>query len=199
MMKPAALVAFALGSLVAPVVGAQDRAVNNAPVVLESNGRAQEVRVEWRGPVACETPCTLHLRPGFHTVWMGGHGLRATVVPLEVPPEGTRVRVRAVSRARLVGGVILTALGGSALLTMGTLSVVAFSSAPGDEYNQFMGALLGGMGLLIGVPSLVGGVVMLSGTETGVESVTPVAPAPQWTLGVAPLRGGAMAGVTVAF
>ncbi len=198
-MKSAVLVAFALVSLVAPAVSAQDHPTDNVPVVLESTGRAQEVRVEWRGPVACETPCTVHLRPGFHTVWMGGHGLRATVVPLEVSPEGMRVRVRAVSRGRLVGGIILTALGGSSLLVMGTLSIVSLSGPSGDEYNEFMGALLGGMGLLIGVPSLVGGVVMLSGTETGVESVTPTRSAPPWTLGMAPLRGGAMAGVTVTF
>ncbi len=198
-MKPVAVLAFALASLVAPVVSAQDRAVNNAPVIIESTGRAQEVHVEWRGPVACETPCTLHLRPGFHTVWMGGRGLRATVVPLEVPPEGARVRVRAVSRGRLVGGIILTALGGTMLLGGGTLAAVAYFGSPDDEYNQLMAAIMGGMALFIGVPSLVGGVVMLSDTETGVESVRPVAAPTPWTLGVAPLRGGAMAGVTVTF
>lgn len=199
-MKPAALLAFAVTSLVAPVVCAQTRAVTNAPVVLESNGRPQEVRVERRGPVVCETPCTLHLPLGWHTVWTGGRGLRMAEVPVMVPPEGMRVRVRAASRGRLVGGIILTSLGGSALLVMGTLSLVAFSGPSGDDYNQFMGALLGGMGLLIGVPSLIGGIAMLSGTETGVESSTPLAPpAPQWTLGVAPHRGGALAGVTVTF
>jgi len=199
-MKPASLLAFALTSLAAPVVGAQTRAVNNAPVVIESNGRPQEVRVEWRGPVACLTPCTLHLQPGFHTVWTGGRGLRAAELPLEVSPEGMRVRVRAASRGRLVGGIILTSLGGSTLLVMGTLSLLALSGPSGDESNQFMGALLGGMTLLIGAPSLIGGIAMLSGTGTGIESVTPVAPpAPQWTLGAAPVRGGAMAGVTVTF
>ena len=203
-MKPVALAAFALTSLVAPVVGAQDlvvtRVVNNAPLVVESNGRPQEVRVERRGTVVCHTPCTLHLPPGPHTVWTGGRGLRVAEVPLMVPPEGARVRVRAASRARLVGGIILTAFGGTTVLAMGTLSAVAYFSAPGDEYNQMIAGLVGGIGLLLGVPTLIAGASLLSGTETGVESVTPVAPpAPQWTLGVAPLRGGAMAGATVTF
>jgi len=200
-MKPAALVAFALTSFAAPVVGAQDlvvtRVVDNAPLVVESNGRSQEVRVERRGPVVCHTPCTLHLPPGPHTVWTGGRGLRAAEVPVMVPPEGARVRVRAASRARLVGGIILTAFGGTTVLSLGTLSALAYFSASGDEYNQMMAGIIAGVGLLVGVPTLIGGVSLLSGTETGVESVTPVAP--QWTLGVAPLRGGAMAGATVTF
>jgi len=202
-MKPAALVAFALTSLAAPAVYAQGfvvtRVVNNAPLVLESTGRPQEVRVERRGPVVCHTPCTLHLPPGPHTVWTGGRGLRVAEVPLMVPPEGARVRVRAASRARLIGGIILMAFGGATVLTMGTLSAVAYFSGPGDEYNQFFAGLAGGMALLVGVPTLVGGAMLLSGTETGVESVTSFAPSLQWTLGVAPLRGGAMAGATVTF
>jgi hypothetical protein len=204
-MKPVALAAFALTALVAPAVSAQEmvvtRVLNNAPLVIESNGAPQEVRVEPRGPVVCRTPCTLHVPPGPHTVWTGGRGLRVAEVPMMVGPEGARVRVRAASRGRLVGGIILTAFGGATVLSMGALSAVAYFSAPGDEYNQMFAGIAGGMALLIGVPTLVGGIALLSGTETGVESVTPVAPAvsPQWTLGVAPLRGGALAGATITF
>jgi hypothetical protein len=80
------------------------------------------------------------------------------------------------------------------------LAAVAYFSAPGDEYNQFLGGLSAGMALLVGVPMLVGGAALLSGTETGVEQIGPVAPAaPRWTLGLAPTRGGALAGAAFTF
>lgn len=193
-MKPASFVAFALVSLAAPAAYAQ----SGTPLVIESSGRSQEVRVERGGPVLCSTPCTLQVQPGPQTVWTGGRGLRIAEVSLTVPPEGARVRVRAASRGRLVGGVILTALGGATLVSLGTFAAVVYATAPRDEYNQFFATLMGGMALLIGVPTLIAGGLLLSGNEAGVESVTPVAP-PRWTLGVAPLQGGAMAGATVTF
>lgn len=194
-MKPASFVAFALTLVTAPAAYAQ----SGAPLLVESTGGSQEVRVEWRGPVACHTPCALQVQPGERTVWTGGRGFRMAEVWVTVPPEGARVRVRAVSRGRLVGGIILAALGGSALLTMGTLSLVAVAGSPDDEYNQFMATLLGGMGLLIGAPTLIGGILLLQDPPPGVESITPIAASPRWGLGVAPLSGGAMAGATVTF
>lgn len=201
-MKSAPVFAFAVVTLAASAASAQDagmtRALDDAPLVVESNGRPQEVRVQRYGLPVCSTPCTLHLGPGPHTVWTSGRGLRVTEVPLMVPPEGARVRVRAASRAALIGGSILTAFGGAAILIGGGLATAAYASAPHDEYNQMYAVIWGGMALVLGVPALISGVLLVTGAETGFERVEPAA-APRWTLGVAPLQGGALAGATVTF
>lgn len=201
-MKPAALSSFLFAALSPLAASAQEavitHVVDNAPLIVESTGAPQEVRLERRGPVVCSTPCTLHVPPGHYTLWTGGRSLRVAQVPVTVPPEGARLQVRAASRARLVGGIILTSAGAATTLTFGIMSAVAYFSASGDEYNQFIAGLSGGMALLLGVPMLVGGAALLSGTATGVEQVGPVT-APRWTLGVAPTRGGALAGATFTF
>lgn len=188
-------VVFVAVPLLAPSVA---RAQNAAPLVIESTGREQEVRLAREGLPECVTPCTLRVPPGPVTVWTGGRGLRVTRVPVDVPPEGARVRVRAASRARLVGGIILTAVGGGTLLTFGAYAAAVYGSSARDDYNQFMAGLMGGMALLIGVPTLITGILLVTGAETGVERLAPPA-APRWSLGVAPLPGGATAGATVKF
>lgn len=204
-MRASSLATFAFASLLPLAARAQDalvvtRVVDNAPVVVESTGRPQEVRLERGGPVVCSTPCTLHVPPGHYTLWTGGRGVRVAEVPVLVPPEGARVRVRAASRARYVGGIITTAVGGGTIALLGGMAVVALVSAPGDDYNQLFAGMMGGAAVLVGVPTLIVGLVLLGGAETGVEEVGPVAPAaPRWTFGVAPMRGGASLGAGFTF
>lgn len=203
-MRASPFAAFALASLLPLAAGAQEaavvtRVVDNAPVVVESAGRPQEVRLERFGPALCSTPCTLHVPPGHYTLWTGGRGVRVAEVPVQVGPEGARVRVRAASRARYVGGIITTALGGGTVALFGGVALAALLG-PDDEYNRFFAGMMGGAALVVGVPTLIVGLVLLGGAETGVEEVGPVAPAaPRWTLGVAPLRDGASVGAAFTF
>ncbi len=203
-MRPYAALAFSLTALAPLTAAAQDavvtRVVDNAPLVVESTGRPQEVRLERGGPALCSTPCTLHVPPGHYTLWTGGRGVRVAEVAVAVGPDGTRVRVRAASRARYVGGIITTAVGGGTIALLGGMAAVAMLSAPGDEYNQLFAGMMGGAAVVVGVPTLIVGLVLLGGTDTGVEEVGPVAPAaPRWTLGVAPTRGGASLGAGFTF
>ncbi len=170
------------------------------PVVIESSGASQEVRLSHAGDALCRTPCTLRLPPGRYTLTTGGRGLRTTDTPVFAQGSGARIVVRAASRGRFVGGVVLTSAGTLTLASMGLMSAVAFMSAPGDGYNNLMGGIMAGVGLAVGVPLLATGVALLRGARTGIDRVEGDAVvAPRVNVGLAPMAGGAYGSVHVTF
>lgn len=170
----------------------------DAPLVIESTGREQDVRLLRGGPVLCQTPCTLHLQPGPYMVSTSGRGLRMADIPVTLEPGGLRVQVRAASRARLVGGVILVSSGATVLVALGAMSVGALIAGSDDSYNRLIAGVTGTMAVVIGAPLLIGGLVMVNGAAAGPERIEPLT-RPAWSVAVAPLAGGAMGALGVTF
>ena len=165
------------GALAAEVPAPPPLPVSRAALRLETEGeRSQRVTVDEPGgeAVGCQTPCALEVVPGARWLRAEGPGLRTAQLTVQVPAEGVSLRLREATRPGFVGGVVLTAFGASALVSMGgaVLAVVA-SGGAGDSYNQMMMAIMGTMGAVLGLPSLGVGLWMLHRHQPGVASAAP--------------------------
>lgn len=120
------------------------------------------------GRLVCTTPCTVDVPPGapLRVVLEGGEeephdfavtGEQGSMVDVEIKRGGT---------GALVGGIVLTASGGS--VTLGGLVVVLLASVADNDRSLFReGAdelrTVGIVMLVAGVGMMVGGVILLSG------------------------------------
>ena len=126
------------------------------PLLIESTGRRQWVRLESWVPedapgqavgaqaadveARCFTPCTLFLPAGRVTVSTGGSGLRSARSQIWVPAGGVRVRMRA-------AGSLLPSIGrGLASVGVGTLLAVMLVRAGTEKAAEGLGSLGGGDG-----------------------------------------------------
>lgn len=107
----------------------------------------------------CSTPCTLHLRPGSHSLHVGGSGRRESDEMLEVQPgQGQRVRFRSSSRTSYtIGQTVLWVGVGSAVI--GSLLLIEGSgrcTASGCDRTAAIGLIIAGaLGVGIGIPLIV--------------------------------------------
>lgn len=184
----------------------RDPGPGRVPIVLESVGTRVSVGESmgaltgWnaRVPLAhqelCFTPCTLYVRPGLFPLFVGGDGIVPTIVRLDVPPTGLRLRLRS-PRTAMIGGMLAVEVGALLTATVG-LDLLIFqprSSAtgpdPGWEAAGWTLIAAGGIGL---IADFVGFGLAL---RNGVASSSPLdahAPAPRWMPSLAPVRDGAV-------
>lgn len=127
------------------------------------------------GRTVCSTPCTLHVPPGVMGLWVTGEGQRSQTISVNVPPDGTAVRVRPSSAWGWLGGFLLTGAGVGAIASGGLLLSLGLDDyewengrrvARPDQGNVISGSVL----TALGVPLLVGGIVLIYKNRGGIES-----------------------------
>ena len=176
-MRPFASVSAIAVSLVFGGVARADDAPAAAPLTFTSTGREQTISVARLGesvgaerpaertsePVAtCTTPCALQVAPGIYDYRAGGRRLRTYLGQVDVPPRGRVVRLRGASKPGFVAGVILTGVGAATTALMGALAGAILISGTDDSYNHFMAGMAGGSILVLGLPTLITGIALVT-------------------------------------
>jgi hypothetical protein len=182
------------------------------PLRVESVGREQSVgialgRVAQPGlpaPMAttlyrevCQTPCTLHVRPGAFALWTGGNGVASITTQVRVPHDGTRVIMRAPSAAVWKTAPYVAAVGGAMMMTGGMILGMSLT----ETFRSDLGVGLGITGLAVGGVAAITGLVLLSKNPWGIlrQQRLEFEPASRWSVGAAPLPGGAALAGAVQF
>ncbi len=107
----------------------------------------------------CNTPCTLYLRPGSHSVRVGGPGRRESDETLDVGSHGGRVRFHSASRNSFSAGQVFLWAGAGVSL-IGVLLFVETTTnrragVPGDAGPAIGLMVGGGIAVSIGIPLVV--------------------------------------------
>jgi len=148
---------------------------------------------------ACPVPCRVPVPAGFHSVEVSGDASfhETLFVPVSATPVQAVVHRRrggflALGITSLSVGVV------AALLGTGTL-VGALNLADPPDRNAVGGALLGG-GLAVALAGSLTGFLLMDGNGISTAPAPSPATGPRVTsVGVAPVRGGAVVGATVGF
>jgi len=175
------------------------RSAGDAYVVTLSSGQS------------CATPCTLQLPPGNQVLSVSGPGSRRFQEPVHLPSEPAQVTVQHFTTGRLVGGIILAAIG-IPLIAVGSIYLgdprpylpPALQPENSQQADIIGGVLVGG-----GAALTLGGIVSLALIKTNraeVHALRSVSPKMAFhprllAPGIAPTadRSGAMASVALAF
>ncbi|HEX2570778.1 MAG TPA: hypothetical protein VH877_14570 [Polyangia bacterium] len=128
----------------------------------------------WR-PI-CTTPCN-QVVPSGGPYRIAGPGIVPSA-PFVLPAGSAELQVKTGSIGARIGGLFLTVIGGSAIITGGTLVGIGRSFGPGSpfydpgEYASFRAG--GGVVLGLGIGSLIAGIATLatSGTKVKIASTT---------------------------
>lgn len=169
-------IALVLATLPLEAAPIPEGALVNAPrpamVTIASAGKPQGVSLSPIAapevpPLKCETPCTLQVWPDRYRLVTQTKGIRSFATEVNVQPTGNAWTLYAPSKGQFVGGIVLTAFGGTTLLVSGGAAIAALVSAPGDSYNQMYAAIAGGVGLVIGGTSLGIGIALLALNKRG--------------------------------
>jgi hypothetical protein len=193
------------------------------PLVVESAGKEQDLSLVADGIKVngfglsisariCQTPCTLYLQPGVYTLLSEGRGLVSARTEVSVHSRGGHLRLKAISTRGRTIGIVLTSLGGAAILagaaTMMVIpdyqDVVRTDIAIGEQASFDPRPLYigGGIAMGVGAAMIATGAVLIAKAKGGVEEEDSTAtPRPTRSLQVdaGPMRGGGWMGATVRF
>lgn len=108
----------------------------------------------------CVTPCTIDVEAGFHKLRFGAYNPMNANVPVNLNLAGdSTLRVRPFDGGKAVAGILMGILGGTALITGGTLAIVEDSGRGG----------MAGLAV-VGAGAALGGVVLTNGARSRVVS-----------------------------
>lgn len=171
------------------------------PVDFAAEDERGDFVVSFQGPTgerSCRLPCTLNLPPGkVHLVVTGTKGFEQD---LKIPLVTSSALLESPRRGTKIGlGVLLTVLGGACFV----LGVGFYTPT---EALFWLGAGVGAAGLAVGVVNIISGATSrhrLRLVDDDEKKRTmrrePTAPVELVGLGVAPTKGGLMAGATLRF